>query len=70
SKIHDLYPDKWIPLYSMVTFQDTMRYSEALSLGKKQEKIMLQLMKDPHLKYDWESRDYADVIRQLDSTEN
>jgi hypothetical protein len=31
AKLHDLYPDQWIPLYSMVTFHDNIRYSEALT---------------------------------------
>lgn len=30
SKLYELFPDKWIPLYPMVTFMDTMRYSDAL----------------------------------------
>ncbi len=38
-KLHELYPDKWIPLYTMVTFSD-LRYSEAIARGKKQQEIM------------------------------
>jgi kynurenine 3-monooxygenase len=44
SKLHENYPDKWIPLYSQVSFS-TIRYSEAYKNGKKQEKIMKEIMK-------------------------
>ena len=38
------YPDKWNPLYSMVTFSD-IPYSVALKRGKKQNDIMQKVMK-------------------------
>lgn len=34
-KLHETYPDEWLPLYSMVTFSD-IPYHEALRLGKIQ----------------------------------
>ncbi|WP_299705857.1 NAD(P)/FAD-dependent oxidoreductase [uncultured Pontibacter sp.] len=46
-KINQQYPDKWIPLYSMVTFTD-LPYSYALETGREQEKIMKKVMK--HIK--------------------
>ena len=46
AKLHELYPDQWIPLYSMVTFHDNIRYSEALSIGAKQKKIMDEVMQN------------------------
>jgi len=45
AKLHEKYPDKWIPAYSQVTFSPQIRYSEALERGKKQEAIMQELMK-------------------------
>ena len=42
------YPQKWIPLYSMVTFSD-IRYSEALKRGKIQNKIMFDIMRTNNL---------------------
>ena len=42
ARLHETYPDSWIPLYSMVTFSE-MPYSEALYRGKIQEKIMNDL---------------------------
>ena len=37
------HPSKWTPLYSMVTFSH-IDYNEALQIGKKQEKIMQEIM--------------------------
>src|SRR5690606_13157134 len=46
-KINQQYPDKWIPLYSMVTFTD-LPYSYALETGRLQDAIMKKVMK--HIK--------------------
>ncbi|GAB3536756.1 NAD(P)/FAD-dependent oxidoreductase [Pontibacter brevis] len=46
-KLSEQYPDKWIPLYSMVTFTD-LPYSYAMETGLKQDKIMKKVMK--HIK--------------------
>ncbi|MFD2999697.1 FAD-dependent oxidoreductase [Pontibacter toksunensis] len=46
-KISEQYPDRWIPLYSMVTFTD-LPYSYAMETGLKQEEIMKKVMK--HIK--------------------
>jgi kynurenine 3-monooxygenase len=37
------HPDKWMPLYSQVTFSD-IRYSEAWTAGQKQDLIMKNVM--------------------------
>ena len=47
-KFANLYPEKWIPLYSMVSFTDTP-YSEAWKIGMKQEKIMQDVMSVPNI---------------------
>ncbi|MBC5774442.1 FAD-dependent monooxygenase [Pontibacter sp. KCTC 32443] len=44
SKISEQYPDKWLPLYGMVTFSD-LPYSYALETGRQQDKIMGKIMK-------------------------
>ena len=46
-RISEQYPDKWIPLYSMVTFTD-LPYSYALETGQQQDRIMKKVMK--HIK--------------------
>ena len=44
AKLHEKYPDKWIPAYSQVTFSPDIRYSDALKRGQKQETIMKEVM--------------------------
>ena len=48
------HPDKWIPVYSRVTFSDRP-YAEALEIGDRQEAIMKQVMKMPVIEEDWNS---------------
>ena len=60
--LYTLYPDKWIPLYSMVTFNENMRYSEALAKGKKQEEIMDEVMASLSPGQDWKTLDFAAII--------
>jgi kynurenine 3-monooxygenase len=55
AKLHELYPDKWIPLYSMVTFHDDMRYSDAYRIGQQQKKIMDDVMRAPKIEAHWTS---------------
>ncbi|MCC9136580.1 FAD-dependent oxidoreductase [Pontibacter silvestris] len=44
NKISEQYPDRWIPLYTMVTFTD-LPYSYALEAGQQQDKIMKKVMR-------------------------
>ena len=53
-KFTNLYPDKWTPLYSMVSFTNTP-YSEAWKIGMKQEKMMQSVMSTPNIEEIWES---------------
>lgn len=64
ARLHALYPDRWIPLYTMVTFSD-LRYSQALQRGKEQEKIMQEVMKTPDIEQNWESLNFHEIIRKL-----
>jgi len=68
AKLHELYPDQWIPLYSMVTFHDNIRYSEALSIGAKQKKIMDDVMQKPDIKSTWERLDFEQLVHRLQAT--
>lgn len=65
ARLHELYPEKWIPLYSMVTFHDTMRYAEALQKGVQQKEIMDQVMKTPAIESTWQSLDFDKIVNQL-----
>ncbi|MBN8652865.1 MAG: FAD-dependent monooxygenase [Cytophagales bacterium] len=64
-KLYELFPDKWIPLYPMVTFMDTMRYSDALRIGQKQKQIMDTVMKTSNLENTWQSLDFGAIVNQL-----
>lgn len=65
AKLNQLYPDKWVPLYSMVTFRDDIRYSEAYATGQKQKRIMDEVMKTPGIKHNWESLPFGSIVSQL-----
>ncbi len=51
------HPEKWIPLYSMVTYTPSIRYSEALSAGNKQQAIMDVIMAMPNIENKWDSEE-------------
>ncbi len=43
ARIQDLYPDKWVPLYSRVTFSHRP-YSEALEIGNRQQELVDKIL--------------------------
>ncbi len=64
-KMFTKHPKKWMPLYSMVTFSHTP-YSEALALGKKQEKIMDSVMSLKNIEEIWDSEQIEQqILEQL-----
>jgi kynurenine 3-monooxygenase len=63
--LHELYPEQWIPLYSMVTFYDDIRYSAALATGIRQREIMDQVMLTPHLEATWKSLNFKEIVDSL-----
>jgi kynurenine 3-monooxygenase len=65
AKLHHLYPDKWIPLYSMVTFHENMRYSDALKIGKKQKQIMDEVLAMPNVENRWQALDFEAIAIKL-----
>ena len=56
------HPDKWIPLYSMVTYSPHIRYSTALKEGQKQEVIMQKIMAMPDIDKKWDSEEVEKAI--------
>lgn len=64
AKLHENYPDKWIPLYSQVSFS-TIRYSDAYKNGKKQEKIMKEIMKISNIEEIWKSDEIENKILSM-----
>ena len=60
----DKYPDKWIPLYSRVTFS-YRPYAEALAIGDNQEEIMKEVMALSDIEQKWDSEEVEQRILSL-----
>ena len=65
ARLHERYPAQWIPLYSMVTFHEEIRYSEALEMGRRQKVIMDKVMGTPDIAKTWEKLNFAEIVGQL-----
>ena len=61
AKFSKLYPEKWMPLYSMVTFSN-IRYSVALESGKRQDRIMKEVLEMPNIEEKWDSEEVMNRI--------
>jgi len=61
AKFAKLYPEKWMPLYSMVTFSN-IRYSVALEAGNRQDKIMKEVLELPNIEQKWDSEEVMNKI--------
>lgn len=61
AKISKKHPEKWLPLYSMVTFSH-IPYHKALAIGQKQDDIMEAIMDRPDIKENWDSQEVEDAI--------
>jgi kynurenine 3-monooxygenase len=62
ARFNEKYPEKWIPAYSMVTFSPHIRYSEALSKGQFQDKIMDEVMQIPNIESVWNSEEVEQLM--------
>ncbi|MFT2007034.1 NAD(P)/FAD-dependent oxidoreductase [Pontibacter sp. 13R65] len=64
AQLNAQYPDKWIPLYAMVTFSD-LPYAYALETGRKQDEIMELVM--PHIQTpeDYQKQEVQGLLRKL-----
>jgi kynurenine 3-monooxygenase len=65
AKLHALYPNQWIPLYSMVTFHEDIPYARAYVTGQKQKRIMDEVMQTPSIEKKWENLDFKKIVDQL-----
>jgi kynurenine 3-monooxygenase len=68
AKFHQLHPELWVPLYSMVTFCPHLPYSQALEIGDLQKSIMNQIMQIPNIKTCWEDDFIYQKLQQLVQT--
>lgn len=66
AKLHAEFPDRWIPLYSMVTFQDHIRYSDAIRIGNSQQKIMDEILADEDVSANWETLNFEEIVARLE----
>jgi kynurenine 3-monooxygenase len=64
SKFSELYPNKWLPLYSQVTFSN-IRYSVAYKQGQHQNQIMDQIMEIPDIENNWDQAEVMDKMLEL-----
>ena len=62
ARFNEKYPDKWVPLYSMVTYSPHIRYSTALKEGNRQEAIMQKIMAMPEIDKIWDSESVEKAI--------
>ena len=60
----DKHPDKWIPLYSRVTFTHEP-YAEALAEGDRQNAIMQEVLKMDNIEKIWNSVEVENNILKL-----
>ncbi|HTA26977.1 MAG TPA: NAD(P)/FAD-dependent oxidoreductase [Bacteroidia bacterium] len=58
------HPDKWLPLYSMVTFSD-LPYSYALERGRKQDMIMKKVLGTSNVSEKWNSTEVEEMMIDL-----
>ena len=58
------YPDKWLPLYSRVTFS-YRPYAEALAIGDAQEAIMAKVMLIDNIEEIWDTEEVDNKILEL-----
>ena len=62
-KIVAEHPDKYLPLYTMVTFSD-MNYAEALRLGERHNELLEKLYTINDLEKKWHTDEVQQLIRQ------
>ncbi len=62
ARFSEKHPEKWVPLYSMVTYSPKIRYSTALKEGQKQEAIMQKVMALADIDSKWDSEEVEQKI--------
>ncbi len=68
ANIHEHFGERWIPLYSQVTFSN-IRYSDALREGKRHDEIMKKVMNRPDINEVWDSREIEQEALEMAETE-
>lgn len=64
ARFNELYPNKWMPLYSQVSFSN-IRYSDAWNAGMRQDAIMKKVIDRPDIEQVWDSKEVEEHILEL-----
>jgi kynurenine 3-monooxygenase len=59
------FPEKWMPLYTMVTFRDDIGYADALRIGQRQKQIMDMVMLTPDIESAWQHLNFEEIVDKL-----
>ncbi|WP_206486241.1 NAD(P)/FAD-dependent oxidoreductase [Thalassotalea sp. G2M2-11] len=65
AKFHQMHPELWTPLYSMVTFSPDLPYKKALAFGDVQQEIMDEIMRIPNIEQEWQQAHVYQTLYQL-----
>ena len=63
-RLNEQYEDRYIPLYSMVTFSRHLRYSDALRIGKLQDQLFAKIMAIPNVEEQWDKGLLNETLNQ------
>lgn len=66
ARFNSKYPNDWTPLYGMVTFSE-IPYHVALAEGKRQDKVMEQVMALPDIENKWDSDEVEQLMLHLNA---
>ncbi|MCL2914540.1 FAD-dependent monooxygenase [Shewanella corallii] len=61
----NMYPELWVPLYSMVTFSPHLPYASALAIGDIQTEIMDEIMQLENIHQEWQSPHVYQLMHKL-----
>ncbi len=62
ARIQEIYPEKWVPLYSRVTFSHNP-YSEALEIGREQQELIDKIMSVRDIENIYQKDDFKDLLK-------
>ncbi len=65
ANFHQMQPELWVPLYSMVTFSPDLPYKQALAIGDIQKEIMDEIMQMPDIAEQWQEPHVYEKLLQL-----
>jgi kynurenine 3-monooxygenase len=64
AKVSEVYPDRFIPVYSMVSFSH-LPYAEALKEYTRQDEVLSEVLKMPQIEEKWDNEYLDTIAKQL-----